>query len=342
MNIHEKYIHRTFTLARQGLGTVAPNPLVGAVIVKNGKIIAEGYHQCCGHDHAERDALKKLASRGNFKNCARGATIYISLEPCSHHGRTPPCTDLIIEAGIKEVYFAVRDPNPKVRAKDSVQQLEQAGIKVHYPILEVEARELNKVFFTNVEKQRPYIIWKAGMSLDGKIATARGQSKWITGEESRAKVQELRYTVDAVLVGQNTVIKDNPSLTCRIPGKDKTLIKIILGDRKKMPKNTKLLKDPYALFITHPQDLKKMLEHLYKEQKICSILVEGGSTINDSFLRAGLVDEFYLFIAPKIIGGKKAIPVVGGQGFPTLAKALSAKKITTTHCGQDLLIHGKF
>lgn len=335
-------MRKALSLARKGLGAVTPNPLVGAVVVKNDRVLAEGFHQCCGGNHAERDALRKLAPNGKFKNCAKGATIYISLEPCSHHGRTPPCTDLIIEAGIKEVFFAIRDPHPTVRAKDSVQQLKQAGLKVQYPLLEAEARELNKVFFTNVEKQRPYIIWKAGMSLDGKIATARGESKWITGEISRAKVQELRYAVDAVLVGTNTVVQDNPRLDCRLPNKEKTLIKIILGSRQKMPKNTKLLQDPYALFIPHPRDLKKTMEKLYHEQQICSILVEGGGTINDAFLRAGLVDEFYLFIAPKIIGGKKATPVVGGQGFPVLAKALPAKNLTIQNSGQDILLHGNF
>ncbi len=342
MDIHEKYIRRSFILARLGLGSVAPNPLVGAVVVKNGKVIAEGYHQCCGGDHAERDALRKLTKKGSFKNCARGATIYISLEPCSHQGRTPPCTDLLIEAGVKTVYFAIRDPHPTVRAKDSVAQLEAAGLKVHYPILEAEARDLNKAFFTNVEKKRPYVIWKAGMSLDGKIATARGESKWITGEASRAKAQELRYTVDAVLVGAKTVITDNPSLDCRLPNKEKTLIKIILGSRKAMPKKTKLLQDPYALFIPHPADLKKTLEQLYQEQKICSILVEGGGTINDAFLRAGLVDEFYLFVAPKIIGGAKSVSVVGGKGFSQLNSALPAKINTVKHCAEDLLIHGYF
>jgi diaminohydroxyphosphoribosylaminopyrimidine deaminase / 5-amino-6-(5-phosphoribosylamino)uracil reductase len=342
MDIHEKYIRRSFVLARLGLGSVAPNPLVGAIVVKNGKVIAEGHHQCCGGDHAERNALRKLATNGNFKNCARGTTIYISLEPCSHQGRTPPCTDLLIEAGIKTVYFAIRDPHPAVRAKDGVAQLEAAGITVHYPILEAEARDLNKAFFTNIEKQRPYVIWKAGMSLDGKIATARGESKWITGEISRVKVQELRYTVDAVLVGANTVIKDNPSLECRLPDKEKTLIKIILGNRKAMPKKTKLLKDPYALFIPHPVDLEKMLKQLYHEQKVCSILVEGGGAINDTFLRAGLVDEFYLFIAPKIIGGKNAVSVVGGKGFNKLTESLPAKIQQISSSGEDILIHGFF
>lgn len=342
MDIHEKYMRRTFALAKQGLGSVTPNPLVGAVVVKNGKVIAEGYHQCCGGDHAERDALKKLARKGSFKNCARGASIYISLEPCSHHGRTPPCTDLLLEAGIKKVYFAIRDPHPAVRAKDSVTQLEAAGIAVHYPLLEKEARELNKVFFTNVERGRPYIIWKAGMSLDGKIATARGESKWITGEVSRAKAQNLRYSVDAILVGANTVIQDDPSLDCRLPDKEKTLIKLVLGDRKKMPKHTKLLKDPYALFIPHPKDLKKTLEQLYQEQKVCSILVEGGGAINDSFLRAGLVDEFYLFVAPKIIGGQAAVSVVGGKGILALRDALLAKNLQASTSGEDLLLHGYF
>ena len=342
MTVHEQYMRQALRLAHKGLGKVAPNPLVGAIIVRNNKVLATGYHHEYGSVHAERDALNKLAKKGSLKDCAKGATIYVTLEPCSHHGHTPPCTEAIIESGISEVYFAVRDPNPKVRAKDSVKQLRHAGITVHYPLLEKTAREINKAFFTNIEKKRPYVIWKSGMTLDGKIATARGESKWITGEASRAKVQELRYTADAILVGANTVAHDNTSLSCRLFGKEKELVKIILGERKHMPRNTTLLKDPQALFIPHPKNLKKTLEQLYYEFKIGTILVEGGGTVNDSFLRAGLVDEFYLFIAPKILGGKDAISVVGGKGFTKLSEAIPAKKITTSSCGEDILIHGYF
>jgi diaminohydroxyphosphoribosylaminopyrimidine deaminase/5-amino-6-(5-phosphoribosylamino)uracil reductase len=180
------------------------------------------------------------------------------------------------------------------------------------------------------------------MSLDGKIATKIGESKWITGETSRKFVQHLRYGVDAVLVGVNTVKKDNPALTCRLPGQKKDLYKIILGSRKSMPRGTVLLNDPKALFIENSADLKRLAGKLYRDDRICSVLVEGGGTVNDSFIRSGLIDEFYLFVAPKIIGGENAVAVVGGKGFARLSQARKIAFWDTAACGEDLLIHGIF
>jgi diaminohydroxyphosphoribosylaminopyrimidine deaminase/5-amino-6-(5-phosphoribosylamino)uracil reductase len=369
---NEKYIRQCFELATNGTGKVSPNPLVGAVIVKNEKVLATGYHQAYGEDHAERNAILKLIKNGIVKNCAAGSTIYVSLEPCNHFGKTPPCTDLIIEAGIKQVVFAVRDPNPKVAQNDSVKILKKAGIKVIYPVLEKEAKELNKVFFKNIAKQEPYYILKTAMSLDGKIATKTGESKWITSEKSRKFVQELRYAADAVLVGVNTVIKDDPQLTVRLSGKQKSIYRIVLDTNGRIPPESKLIKnnkDKKTILVvsenltplkinalkklnvslllapldkkTGMMDLKKMSRLLFK-LSICSVLIEGGSTIIDSFVRADLLDEYYCFIAPKIIGGKKAPTTVGGEGIASLQHAKKLKLQEIKKIGEDTLLHAYF
>lgn len=368
----EDYIRRCFNLAKFGTGKVAPNPLVGAVIVKNGEVIAEGYHRAHGEAHAERAAILKLVTKGVVNHCASGASLYVSLEPCNHHGRTPPCTEMIIEAGIKKVFFAVRDPNPKVAKNDSVKILKKAGIQVNYPILEKEAKELNRIFFKNILKKEPYYILKTAMSLDGKIATRTGESKWITSEKSRQLVHELRFAADAILVGVNTIIKDNPELTVRLPKKEKAIYRIILDTNGRIPKNAKVIKqnkDKKTLLVVSEQllpgklaelkklnvalllapvdkktqqlDLKKLSKMLF-ELSICSVLIEGGSTVIDSFVRANLLDEYYCFIAPKIIGGKNSPTTVGGHGFANLKEARKLKFKEITKIGQDTLIHAYF
>ena len=345
-NPAESFIRRTFILAQKAAGFISPNPLVGAIIVKNGKIIAEGYHGACGGNHAERVAILKLAGKKPVKNCARGATLYVNLEPCAHYGKTPPCTDIIIEAGIKKVVFAIRDPNPIVSKLNSIRILQKAGIEVVYPVLEKEARELNKVFLKNQIRKLPYITLKSAVTRDGKIADAQGKSKWITGKEARTLVHKQRLLHDAVLVGKNTVLKDNPRLNIRLPGIKKENYKIILGARSQFPKNTKLLKDPNAFFVTtspptEPRgkilvasNLKKLLSNLYKEHNICSILVEGGAAVNTSFLKAGLVDEWQLFIAPKVFG-KDALPVFDKR---VLKKIRKAKICAVQKLGKDVLL----
>ncbi|MDR1323195.1 MAG: bifunctional diaminohydroxyphosphoribosylaminopyrimidine deaminase/5-amino-6-(5-phosphoribosylamino)uracil reductase RibD [Candidatus Margulisbacteria bacterium] len=334
------FMRRAFTLAERGRGFVSPNPLVGAVIVENGKILAEGWHEKYGGHHAERAAILKLAGKRPVKNCARGATIYVNLEPCAHHGQTPPCTDIIIEAGIKKVVFAIRDPNPQVRKLDPARILKKAGLEVVCPVLEPEARELNKVFFKNQTQGLPYITLKSAVTLDGKIADARGRSKWLTGVEARAEVQKLRLTHDAVLVGKNTVLQDNPRLNIRLPGIKKENYKIVLGARGQFPSSTKLLKDPKAIF-TAERDLKKLLAELYQKYQICSVLVEGGATVNTSFLQSGLVDEWQLFIAPKILGGG-ALPVVGDLGINKLSEFYQAKIHSVQKIGGDVLLSCHF
>lgn len=368
----ELYIRQCFELARQANGLVSPNPLVGAVIVKNNKVLATGYHKGYGEAHAERDAILKLAKKGSIKNCAAGATIYVSLEPCNHFGKTPPCADLIIEAGIKQVFFAVRDPNPKVVQNDSVKILKKAGIKVVFPVLEKEGKELNKVFFKNILEQEPYYTLKTAMSLDGKIATKTGESKWITSERSRELVQELRFVSDAILVGINTVIKDDPQLTVRIPGKEKSIYRIILDTNGRIPPSSKVIKnnkDKKTILVVSEElapaklnklkklnvslllapldkktgmlDLKKLSKLLFK-LSICSVLIEGGGTIIDSFVRANLLDEYYCFIAPKIIGGTKAPTTVGGEGINKLEHAKKLKLQEIRKIGEDTLIHAYF
>ncbi|MDR1997104.1 MAG: bifunctional diaminohydroxyphosphoribosylaminopyrimidine deaminase/5-amino-6-(5-phosphoribosylamino)uracil reductase RibD [Candidatus Margulisbacteria bacterium] len=331
----EYFMRAALRLAERGRGFVSPNPLVGAVIVRNGRIIARGWHAACGQVHAERAAILALAGQRPVKNCASGATIYVNLEPCAHHGRTPPCTDIIIEAGIKKVVFALRDPNPKVHKLNPVHILQKAGIEVVYPVLEKEARELNKIFFKNQQEHLPYVTLKSAVTLDGKIADARGRSKWITGAGARAAVHKLRLAHDAVLVGKNTVLLDNPRLNIRIPGVKKENYKIILGARGDFPSGTKLLKDPKAIFVKE-KNLTKLLRNLYQKQGICSLLVEGGSAVNTAFLKAGLVDEWQLFIAPKLLGG--GLPALGELGLRRIARAKSASIHFARFYGQDLLL----
>jgi len=333
-NTAEKFIRRTFALAVRSAGYVSPNPLVGAAIVKDGKVLAEGCHRACGENHAERAAILKLAGKRPVKNCARGATLYVNLEPCAHQGRTPPCTDIIIEAGVKKVVFAVRDPNPKVHKLNPVRILKKAGLEVVYPVLEAEARELNKVFFKNQIRKLPYVTLKSAVSLDGKIAGARGTSKWITGSKARAAVHRLRLEYDAVLVGKNTVLKDNPRLSIRLPQVKKDNYKIVLGSRQSFPQNTKLLRDPKTIFTTE-RNLKKLLSGLYRKYKICSVLVEGGAAVNTAFLKAGLIDEWQLFIAPKVLG-RDALPLLRNPGRKDLEKIRAGKIKSVQKFGRDI------
>ncbi len=372
MDYPQKYIDKTFQLAKKGKGQVSPNPLVGALIVKNGKIISTGYHAKYGEAHAERSAILKLAKKNKniVKNCAQGADIYISLEPCNHHGKTPPCTDIIIEAGIKNVYFSVRDPNPKVKEKDSVKILEAAGIKVHYDILKEQGYDLNKVFFTNIEKKRPYFILKTATSLDGKICDYQGNSKWISGPAARTIVHELRYECNAVLTGINTVLKDDPALTVRLPDKHKEIYRVILDTTGKIALNSQVItnKDQRTIVVVGQNikkeklnklsslphiivlqtavnknkqiDLKKLSKTLYKKFNICSVLIEAGGTVNESFIKEKLVDEYYWFIAPKIIGGAKALTAVSGPGF-NLRNSPGLTINSVEKIGDDLLLKGK-
>lgn len=353
---HEKFMKRAIALAKKGRGYVNPNPMVGAVIVKEGEIIGEGYHHAFGAEHAEINALKKTSSPSK-------ATMYVTLEPCSHYGKTPPCCDAIIQSGIKSVFIGTKDPNPLV-AGQGIQKLKQHGIDVKVGLLEDECVELNKVFFHYIKTKKPYVTLKTAMTLDGKIATRTGQSKWITGEQARTHVQSLRHSHSAIMVGIGTVLADNPMLTCRLKhGKNPT--RIICDTHLKIPLSSKIaqtasnvptiiaasyinnekakqLKALGCQLISTPTkdgriDLNALMLHL-GQMDIDSLLLEGGAELNYSALQAGIVNQVIAYIAPKIFGGITAKSPVGGIGeeLPSDCFKLSPKKIRSL--GDDLMI----
>lgn len=320
------FMRRALELAAQARGQTSPNPMVGAVLVKNNKIIAEGWHQKAGEDHAERAALKKAGES------ARGATLYVTLEPCCHYGKTPPCTDIIIESGVSRVVAAVRDPFPKVSG-EGFNILNKAGIQVVEGVLQKEARRLNEVFFTVHEKNRPFVMLKWAMSLDGRTSNDFGHSKWITSEESRKFAHILRSNYDAILVGAGTVIADNPKLTVRLPDFNRPQPAcVVLDPGLDIPTSAALLKEDHKIYIvSSPIEGARMIKiadklrqkgaeiisidaqnekfHIPSVLKellqvgIQSIFVEGGRRVAGSFLEADVVDKIGAFIAPKIIGG---------------------------------------
>jgi len=350
------FIKKTFKLAKKAEGFTSPNPLVGALIVKNNQIISSGYHKKAGSLHAEIEAIRKA------KKNLKGATLYVNLEPCFHWGRTPPCVDEIIKRGIKRVVIATYDPNPQVRGR-SVEKLKKAGIEVKVGVLESEARKINEVFFKNMEENLPFVVAKIAQSLDGKIATFKGQSKWITSQDARLYAKKLRDKYDAVCVGINTVIKDNPSLE----GFRKSPYKIVIDPHLKIPLSSKLVKNSknnliifskkeslrkkrkieclrkivQIYFLTQKEfTLKNITKILYKEKNICSVFVEGGSFTLGRFFDERLVDKIYFFYAPKIIGGEKSITSVGGKGIEDLNKVLKVKDLEIKKIGEDFLVTG--
>lgn len=348
------YIKKALSLAKKGFGQTSPNPCVGAILVKNNKIIGQGYHKKAGKNHAEIAALK------NCKKNPKNATLYLNLEPCCHHGKTPPCTDEIIKAGIKKVIIAAIDPNPLVNGK-GIKQLEKAGIKVETGILQKEAKNLNQPYIKYIKTGLPFVTLKIATSLDGKIATKNGESKWITCLKSRKYVHKLRSQNDAILTGINTILSDNPHLGVRhVKGKDP--IRIILDSKLRIPLNSKVLRDKNVLLVTTNAcnkqklqklkaknhkikifnkkiDLKKLLKYLGKE-KITSVLIESGSEITGSFIDNKLVDKVYFFIAPKIIGGNKAKTAIGGQGISRIQNTVKVENWKVGTVGRDLLIIG--
>jgi len=364
MNKNEVYMKKVLELAEKGRATTSPNPMVGAIIVKNGKIIASAYHRRPGALHAEAIALKRAGKR------ARGAELYVNLEPCAHVGRTPPCVKAIIKSGIKKVFCAMIDPNPLNNGKGK-RELETSGVKVSVGILEKEARQLNKVFIKYVTRKMPFVTVKAAQSLDGKIATRSMDSKWITSEASRDYSHRLRSEMDAVLVGVNTIIRDDPVLTSR---RNKSPIKIVLDSNLRVPENSRIfsnkspalnivailrksLKDPHIfkkvdrfnkkgiLVIACPGknnriDLVWLLKEL-AELEISRLLVEGGGDTISGFLEQGLCDRVMFFIAPKIIGGRGAVTSVEGRGVEKVSQAIKLKDIKMEAInGGDILISG--
>ena len=329
----------------------SPNPKVGCVIVKQGKIIARAYHRKAGQPHAEILALRKAGKH------AQGATMYVTLEPCGHYGRTPPCTDALIRSGVKKVVSAIRDPNPLVKGKGFAQLVKQ-GISVKYGVLQTKAEELNRYWIHFITKKTSYVIAKIAQTLDGKICTRTGDSRWITGKESRAFVHTLRAQVDAVLVGIGTILKDDPRLTAHGKGRDP--VRVILDGRLRIPIHARVLKDKRCVIVTQQKSgiKKKMLERkgvkvialqnmrwrtilaALARQRITSVLIEGGSEVFTSAFEQKAINELYWFIAPKIIGGEQAKTTIEGKGVQKMQFARNVKRPEVQHIGTDYCIHG--
>ena len=347
------FITETLRLAKKGMGWTFPNPMVGAVIVCDGKIIGRGYHTKVGFPHAEIEALH------SGKTSAKGATLYVNLEPCSHVGKTPPCVAAIIQSGIKRVVCCSLDPNTKVHGK-GVAALQKAGIHVTVGILEQEARALNEAFFTFHEKKRPFVALKFAASLDGKIATKTGDSQWITNGKARSFARSLRGDYQAILVGITTVLRDNPHLGVRKKGK-KDPLRIILDSQLRIPLSSRVLRDTHVLIVTTERASKKKKEELEKKnipvfsfkgehitissllselykREITSLLVEGGGAVSGRFVDSGSVDTLYAFYAPVIIGGEGG--AIGGAGAGKIADALSLTHVSFRRFDDNFLVSG--
>ncbi len=352
------FLARTLALAKKGRGHTSPNPLVGCVIVKNNRVLAEGYHHRLGGAHAEIEALAAAKKHGVS---VRGATLYVNLEPCSYQGRQPPCAPALVAAGITRVVFCTIDPNPRVAGKGAA-LLRQSSIEVSSGHLEAEARALNESFFTYHETKRPFIALKYAASLDGKIATYTGDSKWITNEASRAYARSLRGIYQAILVGIGTVLTDDPHLGSRQKNTTDPL-RIILDSSLRIPLSSQVLRDNNVLIVTTHLASKTKLAALkkrgfsvvsfrgktipipallkvLKEREIISVLVEGGGTVLGSFIDQGLVDKVYIFQAPLIVGGVGAISAVGGRGAKTIKSSLYLQRVERHAIGSDLLTIG--
>ena len=359
--IDEMYMERALALAARGRGTTTPNPMVGAVIVKDGRIIGEGYHIRAGEGHAEVNAFKNAAED------VTGATMYVTLEPCSHYGKTPPCADKIVEKKIGRVVVGALDPNPLVAGR-GIEKIRNAGIPVVTGVLAEESIALNEVFMKYIVTKRPFVVLKAAMSLDGKIATADGESQWISCETSREEVHRLRHELTGIMAGIGTVLADDPMLNCRIPG-GKQPVRIIVDSHLSIPENSKLaasakefplvvasveksdaskkarLEAMGAKVIEIPAnqdghvDLNALMERL-GEMKIDSILLEGGGRLAEGALKAGIVDKVQFYIAPVLIGGEGAKTPVEGRGIETLSQAWHISDWKAETIGDELKIIG--
>lgn len=357
-----EYMNRAIELAVKGKGWVNPNPLVGALIVKEDRVIGEGWHERYGGLHAERNA---------FAHCEEdpaGATLYVTLEPCCHYGKTPPCTEAIIEHKIARVVVGLTDPNPLVAGK-GIELLRKAGIEVIAGVEKEKIQEQNRIFLKYITTRKPWLVLKTAMTLDGKIAAYTGDSRWVTGENARRKVQDMRRTYMGIMVGIGTVLADDPLLNCRLEGDVRQPVRIIVDSRARLELSSQLVgtAKQYRTIVAHTlqaeeNKLKTLQQHgvetwLCKELNgrvnlndlvgklgeagLDSILLEGGGTLNETFLRAGLVDEIYAFVAPKIIGGTAAKTPVEGQGIAKMADAIQLKEICCEKIGEDVLLRGK-
>jgi len=324
-------------LAQKAGGGTHPNPLVGAVLVKAGRIVGRGYHKRCGLAHAEVNAISDAGPK------AKGADLYVTLEPCGHFGKTPPCTGAIINAGIRRVIIGMKDPNPVNNGKGTA-QLKRAGIKVKTGVLEKEAASINLPYIKYVRTGLPYVTLKMAQSLDGKIATRTGNSRWITSGSARAYVQKLRGKADAVMVGANTVLKDDPSLCCKIHGA-KQPAKVIAGGRTPIPSSAKIFRNAdksKVIVAVGPEgkvDLRGLLKKLGK-MGLINILAEGGGELAASLVKGGLVDRYLFFIAPMVIGGRSAVTSVEGEGVKLVRDAVGIKDMKAVMVGRDMLIEG--
>ncbi|MDP7244701.1 MAG: bifunctional diaminohydroxyphosphoribosylaminopyrimidine deaminase/5-amino-6-(5-phosphoribosylamino)uracil reductase RibD [Flavobacteriales bacterium] len=351
---HKKYIDIAIKLAEKGRGYVSPNPLVGCIIVKRGKIVGRGYHKKYGEEHAEINALKAAGKKAN------NATMYVNIEPCSHWGKTSPCTEKIVEAGIREVIVGVEDPNPLV---DGYKELKFRGLKTRIGILRDKAKKLNEAYIKYTKTKKPFVILKLAMSLDGKIATSSGDSKYITSRAARKYVHQLRNDVDAVMVGINTITRDNPMLDSRLV-KGKNPKKIVVDSSLKISERSKILKEPSKVIIAttkkaprkkidklqhkgariiilNPKkglvDLKELAKELGKSE-IASVMIEGGAELSGNAIKEGIVDKLLIFTAPKIIGN--GLGPIKNLGIKKVNKAIKLKNILTKKIGKDFLVEG--
>lgn len=358
-----EFLHRALEVARRGVGLVSPGALVGAVVVNSGKIVGEGFYRYEQRKHAEVIAIERAGSK------ARGGTLYLNLEPCSHFGRTPPCADFVVAGGIRRVVCAMEDPNPLVAGK-GFRKLRTAGIKVEVGLLADEAARLNEAFIRFITARQPFVTLKAAMTLDGKIALARqrrGSITWITSEQSRSRVQQLRHAHDALLVGVNTILKDDPLLTDRSPlPRRRRLLRVLLDAHLRTPVRSQIVKtaqDDVLLFCSAkaPAARRRQLEkhgvrvvplqnrkgvlpwlNILRElaqRDIQSVMIEGGGETNGSALKAGIVDKLHLFIAPTVLAGHH-VPAFGGAGFSSLHRAAKLRGLTVESIDGDLLVTG--
>ena len=357
-----KYMQRALRMAEKGSGYTNPNPLVGAVIVKAGRIIGEGYHMKYGSHHAEINALNSAVED------VRGATMYVTLEPCSHYGKTPPCANALIESGIGRVVIGLRDPNPLVSGR-GIELLEQNGIEVITGVLENEGKKINEIFLKYITTGLPFCILKSAMTLDGKIASSIGDSRWITSEASREYVHRLRNRAAAIMVGIGTVLADNPMLNTRLPeGDGRDPVRVIVDSTARIPLDARVLnqdtdtltivavtekankhklddiRNKGAEIVIAPlKDDKVDLSYLIRElaaKKLDSVLLEGGSALNYSALAEGIIDKVNMFIAPKLIGGSDAKTPVGGKGIPYIKDAIELENIEVYRFNNDIMVEG--
>lgn len=331
-SLDEKYMKMCFSLAKKGKGKVSPNPMVGCIVLdKLGNIVSKGYHKKYGQNHAERDALLKLQN-----NEAEGGTLYVNLEPCSHYGKTPPCVDLIIERKLSRVVIGMRDVNPIV---DGISKLKKANIKVDY-VLQKEAEFLNRVFIKNMTQQLPYVVLKTATTMDGKIATFNGSSKWITSEDARREVYKMRKEFDCIMTSSNTVITDNPRMEHKF--------KCILDKNNRTNKNFNIYKQGKIYVATKENtpliddelNIKSVLKKLYIEG-VYSVFVECGGTLAGAMLKANLIDEIYQFIAPKILNDNSGLSCFNGDSINNISQAKDFQIYKVKQIGKDLLIKGK-